>query len=607
MPASVQGDFARTQRLTQDVQSVLNRHSGSWVRLLPLALLGVTGLLLYSHDLGRVPPYLHHDELFFANQARSIAATGHDTHGRLLPLYFEVAPGTWFQPVLVYLTALVLKIAPMSETAFRLPTILVALADVVLVYFVAGRILRRESWALLAAALMLLTPAHVIHARLAMDYLYPVPFVLAWLLTLMLFLERSRSWRLLLATTWLGLGFFTYIGAMAMMPVYVLITCGVLWIRYEKSWPLLTIALAGFAWPVLLSIPFHLHHPDMLIEKWATYGPAAGTMHSLDPLQQARELFSYPNLTARVTLYSSFFDAGYLFLAGGGNILNSTRQAGVFLLPMAVFIPLGIYHLLQHRRDAIGALLVTGFFTAPLAALAVFENWAIDRELELLPFGVLLGTCGVAYLWSLPLTVRLRRVYAPIAGLGLVVGITYGAWTLIRYGRLSALTVPLMLASVLMAGVGALAESSRTWRPVAACLMILALFQFLTFYRDYLTDYPMRALGHFEFNRRAAITAVLDQDDVQRSPNIFVSTKIQYADASWRFYTRLLGRPDLESSAMFFDPEVLSTSEIARGSLVLTTATVAADHTFGKQAELTLVNRITEADGSESFLIFRRE
>ena len=33
-----------------------------------------------------------------------------------------------------------------------------------------------------AALLLALTPAHFIHSRFALDYLYPVPFTLAWLL-----------------------------------------------------------------------------------------------------------------------------------------------------------------------------------------------------------------------------------------------------------------------------------------------------------------------------------------------------------------------------------------------------------------------------------------
>jgi 4-amino-4-deoxy-L-arabinose transferase-like glycosyltransferase len=145
-------------------------------RLAPLALLAAGALILYTANIGHAPIYLHEAEVLFALHAQSISTTLHDTNGRLLPLYFQmpqIGENVWFHPMIVYAMAPFLKALPLSEAVIRLPSVVVGLVDIVLVYFIALRIFRSGRWALVAASLLALTPSHFIHSRLAMDYLYP--------------------------------------------------------------------------------------------------------------------------------------------------------------------------------------------------------------------------------------------------------------------------------------------------------------------------------------------------------------------------------------------------------------------------------------------------
>ena len=205
----------------------------SRITLPAVVLIAAAACLLYAPFLGYSPAYLAHDEVFFGLNGHQIASTARDINGRWLPLYFQWPPNTqpdvWFQPIPVYFTALFLTVLPVSEWAIRLPTVVLGLIDIVLVYLVAARVFDRPFLAAIAAGLLALTPAHMIHSRLAMDFLYPLPFVMAWLLCLMTFVERRRPWMLFAATTLLGLGFYSYIAAIAMMPVYFAMTCVVVW------------------------------------------------------------------------------------------------------------------------------------------------------------------------------------------------------------------------------------------------------------------------------------------------------------------------------------------------------------------------------------------
>src|SRR5262249_23654954 len=164
--------------------------------------------LLYGRRLDYAPPHVEIDEVLIAIDAHSIATTGRDLRGEWLPLYSQTAEHSWYQPLVIYLTALVLKFAPLSERVIRLPTVTIAIVDIVLMYFVARRTFRSEWLGVVAAGLLALSPGHFIHTRYGMDYVYPVPFILGWLLCLAVYDERRQPWLLAAGMTVLGVGFY---------------------------------------------------------------------------------------------------------------------------------------------------------------------------------------------------------------------------------------------------------------------------------------------------------------------------------------------------------------------------------------------------------------
>src|SRR5439155_14435952 len=122
---------------------------------------------LYLPRLQDAPIYLSRDELFSALAAHSVARTGRDPHGVFMPVFFQmdllnrVGP-MWFQPVLMYGITLAVKILPFSEATIRLPMAIAGVVDVVLVYFIARLLFERDLFAVIAAVLMALAPAHLI-------------------------------------------------------------------------------------------------------------------------------------------------------------------------------------------------------------------------------------------------------------------------------------------------------------------------------------------------------------------------------------------------------------------------------------------------------------
>src|SRR3989344_6509142 len=125
-----------------------------------------TIFFLYASLLERTPVHLNQDELGFALNAYSIAKTGYDENGRFLPLYFWHLGVMWSTPIIVYLTSFVLKLFPLTEATVRFASVFIGIMDVVLIFYLAKKLFKKQLYGIIAAALLALTPVHFIHSRL---------------------------------------------------------------------------------------------------------------------------------------------------------------------------------------------------------------------------------------------------------------------------------------------------------------------------------------------------------------------------------------------------------------------------------------------------------
>ncbi len=497
--------------------------------LLRLVLFAVAVQIVYAVGLGHTPPHLHRDEVDIALQAHSISTTGRDLDGRLLPLYFRMhhlGPNVWFHPLIVYVTAVFLWFLPFTEAALRFPTTVIATLNVVLMYFVARRLFGTERWAFVSAALLAMTPAHFLHGRLLFDFIYPLPFVLTWLLFLLRYLDAGRPWLLFAATTALGIGVFSYIASVIMMPVYLAMTALVLVSKQRLSLRGGAMAAAGFLWPLLLWIPWVATQPTFVAEVLNRYGvtggaesiPIAPAGSSIAELaRSAASYFRFSKVAERVTLYWAFFDPAFLYLIGGfTRMTNSTRLVGVFLMPFILLVPLGMVQMATVRRGMISAVIVAAFWLAPLAAvLTVLDPYASDRELAIVVFGVLIATCGVERL---------------------------------------------------------LAYRSRLGRAFAVGLIALVPLHFLFFQWHYFGDYHLRSAVYYEWNHRDALEAIIAREDVNAPRPVYLTTGTATPRAGyWRLSLIKHKRLDLLAHTTYFDAAALDLATLPANSLVLAT------------------------------------
>ena len=411
-------------------------------------VLAVAALIIYATRLDVSPVYLTHDEVIYARNAYSIATTGRDLNGQFLPISIPVTGTFYATPANIYLTAAFLTVLPLSEITIRLPSVLVGLLCVWMVCLITRRMLG-ATYGLVAALILLLTPAHFIHSRLGTDHLYVVACVLAWWAILARDGTGIRPGRMFMASALLGLSLYTYLGAAITAPACVAITCVWLVMAGRRDTKIYVAAIAGF---VVVAIPFvawHLMHPGQYAQQIRMY--ALYDSQTLDAAQGARELAAPASVAERGAVYWDYFNPSFLFFAGDTGLLNGTRYAGVFLLPMLILIPAGILASLMAGGSS-RRLLMMLLAVSPLAAVVVAERYRINRALILLPVAAVLASVAVEDLWQ-------RR--------------------------------------------------GRAGRWAAIVLIAFLPLQFGGFYRDYFGDYRVRSYPWFEYNMRGGMEEMI--------------------------------------------------------------------------------------------------
>ncbi len=517
--------------------------------LLVLLLAGATAMC-YTTRLAQAPRYLARDEIGFGRQAYSFATTGRDLDGNRFPLFFgEPIYHVGRDPLLIYLTALLLKVRPLSDAIVRLPNALLGVLDVLLMFLVGRRIFKNEWLGLGAALILAMSPAHFIHSRLAVSLLLPLPFTLLWLLTLTGILERDTPETKHLAlrplgigAACLGLGVYGYLASVMLMPIYLICTA---WVAATRDIAKRIAVLAvAFVVPMLPLVFWQWTHPTRFHDMIAIYHPYAP---QFGPLQGLKEMLSYFSLSVRADNYWTNLNPSLLFFGGDASLVNSTRLAGVFLWPIGVFFAAGVYQMLTARRSRFTGVLLIGFLTAPLPQVLTVDV-GIRRSLVLIVFGTLIATYGIEYL---------------------------------------------------------LAQSRPTLTRVAAALMLAIVpFSFAHFYRDYVGDYQNRAAYWFGNNIRGMMEALMALRP--SAAPIYLSNKVPYLDEYWPYYTAMHAREDLLPDTHYYTPDTFDpTVEPSRSLLVVAVNEQPSPEVLQSNGwqQMTVV---TEPTGQPVFVIYEK-
>lgn len=187
-----------------------------------LFLIVILGLFIRLYSLDRIPSGFYWDETAAGYDAYSILKTGHDFHGKFLPLAinrFDIDIDTGI--MYTYLSVIPIYLLGLSIFSVRLVAALAGTLTIISVYLLVKELLDRNT-ALLSAFLIAVSPHHLIFSRWAHQGILVPLFTTAGLL---LIFKTFKKPSLIIPTAILwGLSFYTYAIVKVFIPlVFILI------------------------------------------------------------------------------------------------------------------------------------------------------------------------------------------------------------------------------------------------------------------------------------------------------------------------------------------------------------------------------------------------
>ena len=327
------------------------------------AVLAVLGFQLWVTPSN--PPGYHRDEAALSYNAYSIARSGRDEYGAVMPLFFR-SYGDYKSPLYPYVLAAIFRISGPHKTVARAFSAVLGAAAVLLLGLLAIRLTGRTVVGVVVTVLAGLTPWLFELGRVALE-VATQPLLLTLLLLTLHRTWRKRTWAIregVFAGALLGLLLYSYTGNRLLAPLLAA-ALGVFAARGRWRW--LLAAWGTFAAFLLLLGSYGLRHPGSITARYgATTIARAGHSHAWVVLQAAANWFHDIDPWFWAT---SGDPAPYVHNGGYGSLF-----AAVVLLAIV-----GFFMVLLRRRDDIWwRYVLVATLVAPIpAALTVDRHNAI--------------------------------------------------------------------------------------------------------------------------------------------------------------------------------------------------------------------------------------
>ena len=373
------------------------RIGGRRAETMVLGAILVMAALMRLPMLGTVPNGLFLDEASRGYDAYALLLTGADQYGVRLPLFAEGIDD--HTPVLYTLLAMPSVAAlGLTEVAVRLPA---ALAGILTVYttYLCGRALLGAVAALVAAALVAISPWHILPSRTGAEWVLLPLFMTTgiWLLAR----GRRHGPSLLLAGLTLGVGLYSYAFARLLVPLLVLGFAALWWREMRSRW---RWAVTGLAALLVLAIPII----------WFGLTPdGQARLQTVVPLDRYRGLDLIPYA---VRNFVSYFSPRYLVWDNEATQHHRLAGFGPILPVMLPLIAVGLVAA-AHRPSRPALFILWWIVAAPASAALHRESPSSALVLGAIPAWHLLSGLGAAELWQWPAS---RRRWATLTGAGLL-------------------------------------------------------------------------------------------------------------------------------------------------------------------------------------------
>ena len=393
-----------------------------------LAFIVLLALVLRFWQLDSNPPSLTWDEAAWGYNAYSLGIDGRDEFGKFLPIEYLESFGDFKPPLYAYLSVVPVWIFGLNEFSTRFISAFFGVLTVLVSYFLVKRIFpesdHKESYALLTALFLAISPWHIMLSRAAFEANVASFFIVSgvWL-----FLGgvQDRKWFLVPSAVCFALSFYTFNSARVVVPLLVAVLVFASLKKLRKN--LLPVSLAfiiGLVMvlplvPFLLSPQAGLRFKEVNIFTDPTIVETANRQIENDNNAIWSKVIHNRRIGYALSYADHYFDnfnPTFLFIKGDGNPKFSTQAVGQMYLWDLPFLILGAI-LLFRRREGFWWLVPTWILIGIIPAGMARETPHALRIETVLPLFQLLVAYGIVQLFFILKPVRsVNRYLIPFAG-----------------------------------------------------------------------------------------------------------------------------------------------------------------------------------------------
>ncbi|MEK7502711.1 MAG: glycosyltransferase family 39 protein [Patescibacteria group bacterium] len=417
---------------------------------------------LRFYQLGSNPPSLTWDEAAWGYNAYSIGIEGKDEFGRFLPLDYLESFGDFKPPVYAYLDVLPIKIFGLNEFAVRFPSALFGVLTVISTYFLVKRIFwkskLKESYALMSALILAISPWHIMLSRAAFEANVATFFIVLgiWLFLLSM---HGKRWILLFSAISFVLSIYSFNTARVVVPIIVLILAFAfrkeLLSRKKETFLaiILGIILILPTLQFLLSPQASLRFKEVNIFSDSSIIKTANQEIKNDNNAIWSKLIHNRRVLFAREYFKHYFDnlsPSFLFIRGDGNPKFSTQNVGQMYIWDIIFFTAGAF-LIFRRREG---------------------NWWI------IPTWLIIGIIPAAFARETPHALRIET------------------------------TLPTFQIITAYGFVQLIGGIKRYKNLIICSLFFLLLINFTYFYHDYLSHYKYDYSGEWQYGYKESLDYV---------------------------------------------------------------------------------------------------
>ncbi|MDO5444315.1 MAG: glycosyltransferase family 39 protein [Eubacteriales bacterium] len=315
---------------------------------------------------------MNQDGAMAAVDAKALAQYGTDRLGMRYPVHLTAWSFGQMSALMSYLMAPIIRLAGLSVTSARIPSLIISLVGLISVYCFSREALG-EKISLAVLFLTAISPWHIIQSRWALDCnLFP-HFLSVGMLFLLLGTKKKYCYYI--SMLFFGLSMYCYGISIYTVPLFLVFSAVYLISGKRAKASDILICSAIYlliSWPFLLCMIINFFGLETIKTPFFTIPFFPYTIRSGDILFFSENPFSQLLLNLRCTFT-------ILFQKYNGAPCNEVRGFGTLYVLSLPFIPIGALKLLKHFRNNTGAALTWFMFLTGLFDGIITANVNINR------------------------------------------------------------------------------------------------------------------------------------------------------------------------------------------------------------------------------------